>query len=594
MEVSKKKTMRKGLKNIFGPFFILSILLFSGSLSAQVMNWSLEQNYESFAQNHKAMMGVAVHLHEEKSVPHSLQEGESHHNLQTLIQDLFISKAYAHSGEVCLYGGWPSFMSQNNKCVAPWNHSQNSTLMNYGPTYSQNHFCGGKNLFRCNPVLFGPGRDGRGHCVKFSNNDEISHKCYQQGKQNIQQLFELYKSDEDFKEKYQQLVVLMIGFCRENTHYTSCHALIQSAVDFQSYSCNESLDELLDEEEFQSLIGDWSNIDDHMSEILSGRRLSSDAADPTVTPAPVRNNTGGMAPIALTESGSRDYSGNVDPSPRNWNRFHNPREHMGPAPTPIEWDPLEYEMDEGEESELSENGRLKSNANNYNRLDRIAYEAYARGGSSACRAALNRAYDETEPEPIWKDLSIEERAKEIYKNAEHVMHKISQEDGTSGTNYQDPQQVSPEISPSVGACISFIETRGTLNPHAMNYTFCKARNTHGGPISTAHGLGQQTWTTFKNLRNQGLLPLTVAKQYDGLGNREAFHRMNGDVTMQMEVLLRYMNYEVKRNGSLINGVAAYDQDHQSNYLRLFRNCMSCMDQKGASPESAATCYREMN
>lgn len=591
MEVSKY------LRGILGPFFFLSIMLLSSALRAQNMDWSLEQNFESFSRNHRAMMGVATHLHEEKSVPHSLQEGESHHDLQTMIQDLFISKAYAHSGEVCLYGGWPSFMSQDNKCVAPWNHAQNSTLMNYGPTYSQNHFCGGENYFRCNPVLFGPGQDGRGHCVQFSNNEEISHKCYQQGKQNIEQLFELYKSDEEFKEKYQQLVVLMIGFCEENTHYTSCHALINSAVDFRNYTCDESLKELLDEEEFQSLISDWSQIDDHMSELLSGRDLSSSdsgAIDPTVTPAPIRNDTGGMAPIALSSDGSRDYSGDVDPNPQNWNRFHNPQNHMGPAPEPIEWDPLDYEMDEGEENELAQNGRLETNENNYNRLDRIAYEAYARGGESACHAALNRAYEDTEPGPIWKDLSLEDRAKEIYKHAEHVMHKISEDGATSGSNHQDPQQVSPELNPSVGACISFIETRGSLNPHAMNYTFCQPRNTHGGPISTAHGLGQQTWTTFKNLRNQGLLPLTVAEQYDGLANREAFHRMNGDVTMQMEVLLRYMNYEVKRNGSLINGVAAYDQDHQSNYLRLFRNCMSCMDQRGASADSAATCYREMD
>lgn len=542
-------------------------------------------------------MGVATHLHEENSVPHQLQEGESHHDLHTFLQNILLPKAYAHSGEVCLYGGWPSFMSQSGKCVAPWNHSQNSSLMNYGPTYGQNHFCGGKDLFRCNPILFGPGRDGRGHCVQFSSNAEISHKCYQQGKFNIKQLFELYNTDEEFKEKYKQLVLLMIGFCRKNTHYSSCHALIQSAVDFKNYSCDQDLIDMLNKEKFQSLVNDWSEIDDHLSGLLGGRTLSSDEKaeeTPEATPPPIRSDAGGLAPIALRTDGSRDYSGEVQPSPRNWNRFHNPKQHMGPAPEPIEWDALDYDMNEAEENELTRQGRLKSNLNNYNRLDRIAYEAFARGGENACKRALDKAYQETRPASIWDELPIEERAKEIYRHSEHVMHKISREDGTSGSNYQDPKQISPGLSPSVGACISFIETRGSLNPHAMNYTFCQARNTRGGPISTAHGLGQQTWTTFKNLRNQGLLPLTVAEQYNGLGNREAFHRMNGDVTMQMEVLLRYMNYEVKRNGSLIKGVAAYDQDHQSNYLRLFRSCMNCMEQKGSSPESAAQCYREMN
>jgi hypothetical protein len=278
------------------------------------------------------------------------------------------------------------------------------------------------------------------------------------------------------------------------------------------------------------------------------------------------------------------------------------------VPEPTQITDVEHE-DHAESPEMERflrEGRLGTNADNFGRLRKAARSTFAANGRNACNAALRSGYNNTKPKPIWGDLSLAKRAERIKFHAEYTLNKIKEQSNASASGNKNrdtnnPHYIHPLINKSVGICIPFIEVRGTLNPHAMNYTFCQANNS-----STAHGLGQQTRTTFRNLRNfnrganGGLLPLTVAKEYNNLKTDEIFHLLNNDVTLQMEVMYRYMNYELKRNDNkglsdeqrLINAVAAYDQDNQSNYVRKFRQCHRCVQTLPADGD-VMKCYNSM-
>lgn len=70
----------------------------------------------------------------------------------------------------CHFGGWMTTI-KNSKCQAPWSRSvrNNAELEIFGKKYRNS--CGGANLFRCNPLIFGPGDDGKGICTTTDDSD---------------------------------------------------------------------------------------------------------------------------------------------------------------------------------------------------------------------------------------------------------------------------------------------------------------------------------------------------------------------------------------------------------------------------------------
>ncbi len=70
----------------------------------------------------------------------------------------------------CNFGGWVTNI-EASKCLAPWSRSvkNDPELDIFGDHYA--HSCGGANLFRCNPLVFGPGDDGKGFCVSTDDSD---------------------------------------------------------------------------------------------------------------------------------------------------------------------------------------------------------------------------------------------------------------------------------------------------------------------------------------------------------------------------------------------------------------------------------------
>jgi hypothetical protein len=79
--------------------------------------------------------------------------------LETIGIPSLINDCYAVSPpaakEHCLFGGWVSkIRSESGKCKRPWKAKSYATQLGVEPYTPK---CGGKNLFRCNPTIFGPG-----------------------------------------------------------------------------------------------------------------------------------------------------------------------------------------------------------------------------------------------------------------------------------------------------------------------------------------------------------------------------------------------------------------------------------------------------
>ncbi|MFW5871944.1 MAG: hypothetical protein ACOCUT_02460 [bacterium] len=143
--------------------------------------------------------------------------------------------------------------------------------------------------------------------------------------------------------------------------------------------------------------------------------------------------------------------------------------------------------------------------------------------------------------------------------------------------------IHPEIKPSAINCIIVQETRASLDPHTLNYTYC-SRSRRRWLRSTAHGLGQTTFTSFDYLRRRGVMPL-YRKEFDGLNpaskkdNRVIFEKMNADAPTQIEVVYRHLNYYMKRFDNIRHAVVSYDRDNQSKYIKNVNKCMTCLNSK---------------
>lgn len=305
--------------------------------------------------------------------------------------------------------------------------------------------------------------------------------------------------------------------------------------------------------------------------------------------------------LTLDSINEDDYEGvkqdmgrvtNTGPKPRYTYQAPTVDETYIPSTAPVN----DRALDEDEATLLKEGKRL--NAGTWHRLNNLTKSAYGRGGESFCSRELNKAYKDVPGGAIWADLSIEQRADRIRKHAQISLRRIKETSASVGsTSQSNPHTLSPLLDANIAVCISFIETRGTLNPQSMNYTMCRER---GDNWSTASGLGQMTRRTFRGLYKQGKLPITTTSDYEGKNVDDLFYSITDDVTLQMEVLYRLMNDELKRasrsggsrNDVLLRAVTSYDRDNQSRYVKMFDKCHRCMSQT-SNDQDPMHCYREM-
>ena len=143
-----------------------------------------DQSAEKFRSYHQKLVELAIEIDAKERDSVKLIEGVTQATKKSFFELLIESAEAQEATDVglCLFGGWPSVRNPSGKCSAPWTHSNNPALAAYGPTYSKNHYCGKANEFRCSPILFGPGSDGKGRCISYVTNEDISKNCFEQGK----------------------------------------------------------------------------------------------------------------------------------------------------------------------------------------------------------------------------------------------------------------------------------------------------------------------------------------------------------------------------------------------------------------------------
>ncbi len=246
--------------------------------------------------------------------------------------------------------------------------------------------------------------------------------------------------------------------------------------------------------------------------------------------------------------------------------------------------------------------RLQASEGTYEFLRSLTEGLSGRECLQVLRWELNR------PGRLWSDLSLVERADRIRAHALRTYRKLvsiqrstknMKSSGDPRKDIYNPDYLDPILSPELVTCVALQETKGfaDLSPHAVNYTFCLPSGS-GKYSSSASGLGQMTWTTMSGVSavlvrpNEApaeLLPIKTVPRHEGKPVEELFSVMNDDVPLQMEVIYRVMNYKLKFarfkypelsgsvDGLVRAGVASYDRDDQSDYLKnVVQACMPCM------------------
>lgn len=246
----------------------------------------------------------------------------------------------------------------------------------------------------------------------------------------------------------------------------------------------------------------------------------------------------------------------------------------------IDYDKAPYAILTSKRSELRSSGRCKANKNKleFSILKKIPSE--------------------------YKNLSLQNRARKIYKQSKEILHTmklVGQEAGKSRyKNYVNGKYIDPALSPELATCIAMYETRGNLNPFAVNYTLCNK-----SMVSSAHGLGQITRTTIKNMMDNPdgkLIPFNtdISAKYDGMSAKELHLEMSRDPKMQIEMLFRLLNANIKyhrwrsptlSDSSLIKkAIIEYDRDNQSSYVqKVFNTCLPCLNRS----EDTYSCYQKL-
>ncbi len=134
--------------------------------------------------------------------------------------------AYAASGDICYFGGWPSKMS-DQFCEAPWKHRGDGQVQSFGPIYDQSMACGSPSKIRCNPVLFGDAKT----CINITAPyKDLTTKCEEQTKDKVSDLVNQIRNNPDKRNNMAALGQSIDQFCDQykmerNKDYDACDAL---------------------------------------------------------------------------------------------------------------------------------------------------------------------------------------------------------------------------------------------------------------------------------------------------------------------------------------------------------------------------------
>lgn len=161
---------------------------------------------------------------EQKFEKKKYQELFTHNPIEFL--DFFIVKSYANTEAAvdrCNFGGWISTLDNMNQCEPPWRRSvrDNPRLLVFGDTYTREYSCGGANLFRCNPLIFGLGEDGKGICASTDDSDsnESTNSClsiFLNSEGATRAVIDNLEKNPDQLASYLAIVAETLHFCQIN------------------------------------------------------------------------------------------------------------------------------------------------------------------------------------------------------------------------------------------------------------------------------------------------------------------------------------------------------------------------------------------
>ncbi|MDA9189419.1 hypothetical protein N9O57_00390 [bacterium] len=180
---------------------------------------------------------------------------------KSILHYFFNFNAYAIDQKICFFGGWPS-IKVGSKCKRPWEVDHYRELAKFNPRYDRRFSCGGSDKFRCNPILFGAGSDGKGHCITASSFSNVTKSCSQVGQGNIGEIYNRILDDKAFRDNYLFYASNMNEFCDLNKDYSACAPLLGDIKSHIEAICSsdKELKGLLGLNKFQSLARDFGII----------------------------------------------------------------------------------------------------------------------------------------------------------------------------------------------------------------------------------------------------------------------------------------------------------------------------------------------
>lgn len=154
----------------FNLTFLTLILLFSGSLfaqSSQDFPFIRGTNFSKLspkmrAKLHKQMTTILVQMEKKEKFPKYYKSKYSSTDpilfLDRLTNYLMNDSIASDDSNACLFGGWPS--QRSGRCSVPWSSGARAVASSLETqAYDRDSYCGDSGLFRCNPLIFGPGID---------------------------------------------------------------------------------------------------------------------------------------------------------------------------------------------------------------------------------------------------------------------------------------------------------------------------------------------------------------------------------------------------------------------------------------------------
>ncbi len=125
------------------------------------------------------------------------------------------------SRPMCNFGGWMSLFDKEGNCMPPWKRfvKEDDGIADFGQPYTSKFSCG-KNLFRCNPLVFGPANDGKGHCVLTNDKDAnlATKACLEKSNPKaIQEQIVRLSKDPEKHAQFIGVAAETIRFCKSQT-----------------------------------------------------------------------------------------------------------------------------------------------------------------------------------------------------------------------------------------------------------------------------------------------------------------------------------------------------------------------------------------